>query len=255
MFERKNAIILLLIILVILLLLKACDQKETIETQANLITAMGDTLHVHTNSKGQEVASIEALQAQSVKYFLTIQTQDATIQKLQEEVKRNKDRINKTGSVTVVTSTTTVEGKNVTTITSVDTVYKNVGIETYPVYEASIKLGKRNDSAYWVNSYIKASKDSISLSAKIENAYTVVIGMQKRKGFKNLFKKKVPIVEVTNENPYTSTKTLRAYVTKSPRPKRFGIGFNVGYGIILDKKPVFRPYIGIGLQYNIIEFL
>ena len=38
------------------------------------------------------------------------------------------------------------------------------------------------------------------------------------------------------------------------KPKRWGIGVQVGYGITVGKQPQFSPYIGIGVSYNLFTF-
>ncbi len=43
-------------------------------------------------------------------------------------------------------------------------------------------------------------------------------------------------------------------ITKKPKPKRWGIGVHVGYGMTIQGKPEFHPYIGIGISYNLFTF-
>lgn len=99
----------------------------------------------------------------------------------------------------------------------------------------------------WYNGRIIAKRDSTNLDIKIENSYTIVIGQEGK-----WYKKKTPFVEVTNENPYTKTKTLRTYqVDNKIKPKRIGIGIIGGYGFSIGIK--LSPIIGIGLSYNLIN--
>lgn len=49
------------------------------------------------------------------------------------------------------------------------------------------------------------------------------------------------------------------YITKEiaikSKPKRWGVGIQAGYGIALPGgKPIFAPYIGVGISYNLIRF-
>lgn len=213
-----------------------------------MINALGDTMTTYKNKYGQEVSRISLIQTERIKDFLAIESKDSIIQKLQREVKANKGRIKDNGSVTVITNTTDIDTSGATEITYRDTITINDTVYIYPEYSFGIK-------SKWITANTKANKDSTYLDLSIENAYTVVLGSERPKGFKNLFKPKVAFAEVTNENPYTSTQTIRAYKVQAPKPKRLGIGFNVGYGLILNSKPIFRPYIGIGIQYNIIEIL
>lgn len=44
--------------------------------------------------------------------------------------------------------------------------------------------------------------------------------------------------------------TVREY----SKPKRWGIGVQVGYGMSVNGTPQFSPYIGIGVSYNLFSF-
>lgn len=244
-----------IIVILILLNLKSCQNtKNTINDYSQTINALSDTVTSYRTKDGMQVAKIQLIETEKLQQFLEIQSKDAEIIKLQEEVKKNKKRIGNSGSVTVVTNTTEVQSSDTTYITSKDTIIRNDTVFIYPEYSSLIKKGLRKDSTYWATINVKSNKDSTSVGVSLNNSYVVVIGNERKKGFKNLFKPKVPFVEVTNENPYTSTKTIRAYQVKAPKPKRFGVGIHVGYGLILDKQPILRPYVGIGINYNIIEF-
>lgn len=244
-----------IIVILILLNLKSCQNtKNTINDYSQTINALSDTVTSYRTKDGMQVAKIQLIETEKLQQFLEIQSKDAEIIKLQEEVKKNKKRIGNSGSVTVVTNTTEVQSSDTTYITSKDTIIRNDTIFIYPEYSSLIKKGLRKDSTYWATINVKSNKDSTSVGVSLNNSYVVVIGNERKKGFKNLFKPKVPFVEVTNENPYTETKTLRSYQVKVPKSKKFGVGIHVGYGLILDKQPILRPYVGIGINYNIIEF-
>ena len=43
-------------------------------------------------------------------------------------------------------------------------------------------------------------------------------------------------------------------ITNKPKPKRWGIGVHVGYGVTLENTPQLTPYIGIGISYNLFSF-
>ena len=54
---------------------------------------------------------------------------------------------------------------------------------------------------------------------------------------------------------FRETRLITTEITKKERKKRFGLGVQVGYGVVLADgkiKPV--PYIGVGLSYNIVRF-
>ena len=93
------------------------------------------------------------------------------------------------------------------------------------------------------------------------------------------FSKSVPEDSVTVQIPITQKvyedSTYTAYVSgyrasldslvfKMPREvitikekrkhKRWGVGFQVGYGLTLKGNPQFTPYIGVGVSYNLFSF-
>jgi hypothetical protein len=243
-----------IIVILVLLNLKSCKNTQDIKKDyVSTINALQDTMITYRTKDGMQVAKISLIETEKASQFLDIQSKDAVIVKLQEEVKKNKNRLGESNSVTVITNTTELNTVDTTYVTSRDTIIRNDTVFVYPEYSSLIKKGLRVDSSYWISANVKANKDSTSFELGIQNSYTVVLGREKAKSFKGLFKPKIAFAEVTNENPYTSTKSIRAYQVKVPKPKRFGIGIHVGYGLILDKVPIFKPYIGIGLQYNIIE--
>lgn len=243
-----------IIVILILLNIKSCkNTQDTKQEYVNTINALQDTMTTYRTKDGVQVARISLIETEKASQFLEIKSKDAVIVKLQEEVKRNENRLGKSGSITIIENTTELSTIDTTYVTSKDTIIRNDTVFVYPEYSSLINKGQKTDSTYWVIAKVRSNKDSTNLDIKIENAYTVVIGTEKARGFKSLFKPKIPFVEITNENPFTSTKSIRAYQVKVPKPKRLGIGINIGYGIILDKKPIFRPYIGIGIQYNIIK--
>lgn len=50
------------------------------------------------------------------------------------------------------------------------------------------------------------------------------------------------------------TTVTKGYAHPKSRPKRWGIGIHLGYGMTLGKAPNFAPYVGIGVSYNLITF-
>lgn len=38
------------------------------------------------------------------------------------------------------------------------------------------------------------------------------------------------------------------------KPKRWGVGIQVGYGVTLKQTPQFSPYVGVGVSYNLFQF-
>lgn len=51
---------------------------------------------------------------------------------------------------------------------------------------------------------------------------------------------------------YQKTVFRDVLITKTPRPKRWGLGVQVGYGI--NTSGDVKPYIGVGVSYNLLRF-
>lgn len=217
--------------------------------QENNITALTDTVKETRNSLGQAVSTITQFQTTTTKSFLALQSADSTIKQLQADVKANKNRLGKSGSVTDFSTQTKVD----TTIkTQTVTIPKDStsGQKVYAEYSSDFNLHN------WVTGSIKATKDSISLHESIINKYTVVLGDETaKKGIFHLFDKKTPFAEVTNLNPYSTTPTLRSYQVSSMPPKTWGIGPFLGYGAYVNQSIMKTTwFIGIGLTKTLIRW-
>lgn len=219
----------ILILVIIILSIRTCSGDRKVDELNKLMYAMNDTMTSERNKNGEHVAKIAAFETQSVKDFLQLQTQDSTIKKLQDEVKRYKNKLSGGGSVTVITTETSAQGSTTSTITESDTVMKDSMIYVYPKYEFTI-----NQFGKWITGSGYAKLDSSYLDLKVVNNYTVTVGYEKRKIPGKFFKQKVAFAEVTNENPYTETKSLRSYTVSVPKQKNFGVMVGIGYGGVFD---------------------
>ena len=222
-------IALLIIMLAVGLIAYFMGQKTKKEVQEDktTIAALTDSLHTSRNSEGKQVATIKAFENQKAKDFLTLQTNDATIKRLQEDVENYKKQIKHGGGVVVVSGSTDIHS------TIPTQVIKPVN-DSLPTYKFTFK----DD---WINILGVAKSSSTELKIGILDSYTIAFGHD-HDG---------PFVEVTNDNPYSVTKTMRGFITKMPPPKKIGIGVQMGYGI---NGHGLSPYIGIGLSYNVIRF-
>lgn len=65
---------------------------------------------------------------------------------------------------------------------------------------------------------------------------------------------KKPIAKVTSNNPYLGVLSINSIKLDAPRVKKFGIGMQGGYGLVLGDNVRTAPFIGVGLSYNLIRF-
>jgi hypothetical protein len=90
------------------------------------------------------------------------------------------------------------------------------------------------------------AKGKLGLSLKMDAGLDIWTGMDS--------KSKLPVARVTSNNPYLNILTVSSIKLDTQKPKKFGIGFQIGYGICVNNPPEFSPYIGIGISRNIIRF-
>lgn len=213
------------------LLFRSCERSKGLQ---DLQTALNDTISQTRNEYNQQVSSISVLQTEREKDFLKLQTKDSTVKALQLLVKNYKGKVQ---SATVASTETSDSGKTVTVV-SYDTVYINGKAEVKPTYEASWKTR-------WSEGCIDARHDFIYHDIKIKNEFTFTHGTKR-----NLFKKDVLKVEMTNLNPNTVTTELRSYSVSMPK-KRFSVGVGISAGYSLT---TYKPDAVVGLNVSFILF-
>ena len=230
-------IAILVVIIVILYFTNISYQKEAREN-ANLIISLNDTLKTWKDKDSLSHAKMQIIETERTKDFLSLQSKDEEIIKLQKTVKQYEKQIKNQGSVTNFASETKIITKDSLVTDSVCGKCSFYFSNSNPWYSVDASIYPTETP----------NQVSLSLDLKVKNEYSVIIGEEKQ----GLFKKPKPFVEVLNHNPYSETKSLKTYqVSNNVRVKRFGIGPNISVGFN-DKG--FSWFIGIGLQYNLIRF-
>lgn len=234
MSRDKKIIIALIVSIVVLLGLLRWQSTKTKEA-VDLTNAVADELEVSKNKLGQETASIKVLQAENEKALLKLEAKDSVIIWLQRAVKEYKGAVN---TAIVLRNQSQSKGATETEVIR-DTVIINGETKIADFYETKW-------SNKWEDGYILARPDSIYRDIKVKNDYQITLGSVKN----GWFKPKEYEVQILNLNPNTTTKELRSFQVKQ-QPKRIAIGLQAGYGLgLLDFKT--QPYVGVGIQYNII---
>lgn len=229
-------------LIAILYMQKCSGVKISKNSGINLLNAMNDSLTYYRNKDSNNVATISILQFEAEKDFLALQTKDGSMQDLQRIVEEYKGKLTEGSSVTSALVETVNQLKQATQIVKHDTVIvskENGYVENwiYPTYRDTIV-------DEWIEYYAQMDKDSSTLNLKVNNKFSIVIGKDKKKG---------SFADITTLNPYSKVKEFRTYQVTKPveKPKRFGFGASGG-ATYYDGKV--RPYIGLGLNYNLIRF-
>lgn len=208
---------LIIIVLLVVILIQSTCNGNKVNTKT-FVNNLYDTIQVDDNKFKTSVFE------SNKQLLLAIKTQDSTIKRLQSVVKEHRKVLKETNTVTVFD--TKVE---------FDTIVKTV------VKDSIIEVKYVDD---WIDLSTEIS-DSAKIDLVVTNKYDVVIGDEG-----GLFKSK-PFVQITNLNPYSKVTDMKTYRVKV-KQKRFGIGIQLGFGVGSDMK--FSPYLGIGVNYNIIKF-
>jgi len=215
----NRIIILALVALVCFLLIKGCDQSKNLERFKSNNAILKEDISFTKSKLGQEIAGKSAL--------------EVTLKELKEGYWIPDDSlIDVSKGFKKVQSATIIE--TVVEIDSIEIPYQNPGKE-YFKREWSKITPHFTITGVSTNAYTRI--DSITLL----NTQRLVIGTEK--GFFN----NQLSVQVTNSNPYITTKELLTQSVAIPN-KRFGVGFFAGIDVTGN------PTVGVGVSYSLFRF-
>lgn len=212
-------LVLIFAIIIIIFCVKACNNGIRKEN-SKLIESLNDSISYYRDVEGILHSKISVIEDD---YFLKLKLKDKEIVELQDLVKKYKN----VKSATIIKTETKIVEKIVNK-TVLDT------ISNTPIYESSFNL----KDYIWGD--IVAKKDTTDIKINIKNDFNIVTYKERGK----------LVLDVSDKNPYSVTKVQRSYINL-PKQKRFGLGVNAGYGI---SKSGLSPYIGLGVNYNILNF-
>ena len=222
-------------VIVLLCLIMGCQKCVS----NNQVDYLHNEMTTITNSNGKLVHKVQAIEYKNkkeLKKFLQARFMDSsTIQLLQTKVSEYKKSLVYVGNsitvfkdkVIVDTFTNTIIDIKLDTIIGTDTLYKE-----YVTYSFEYK-------DRWVSFNAAVDMDNSKFTLESKNEYSIFVN--NKKGY----------VEVQSLNPYSKVEDIKMYSNKIKR-KRFGLGVHVGYGMTSDLQ--LRPYLGLGISYNLINF-
>jgi len=219
----------IVIIAICLFSFRECQHQKHADDLVKNISTYSDSAK-HYKSKFGEIAFNQTLQFDNKKQLESYIASNDTLKQLLKKYKS-------TNSISVIKETVFIH----------DTVSIPF-ITKIPCNFNAFKIRTHKDSLYKFVGTLYPDKfyvDTISMS----NKQTIVDGYKKT----GLFKKE-HMIEILNSNPFISVKNIGGYSVKD-KPKRFGLGFSVGYGFGFRQNTVYvNPYIGISANYNLISF-
>lgn len=242
-FTFKDWVIVLTVFTALALLIYGNYWKNKSLEYYNQRGIYSDSLTVYKNKLGEEYAAKN-----------TLIMDKATLKKyndeLWEEYKKIKDNPLVLTNTVLKTEIKEIEGKH-------DTTYIAPNIQNPELKDYTFEWSAKDSVWYMMQGVTKVSgKD-------VQNFSTRIPEFRMNSNLKlNLIETKENLqVVAKTDNPYINiddissvvidprkSKTLKKYFPQ----KRWGIGPQVGVGLTSDLK--FRPYIGVGIQYSIINF-
>lgn len=209
-----------LIIIFIIFAFKRCKNDIREFSNIDKLESLTDSIKYYKDNYNVLHSRISIIEADN---FTKIKSKDKDIQELQELVKKYKN----VQAATVIKTETKVVEKIVN-----KPIFDTISKET--AYYSKFDL----DGFVWGE--IIAKKDSTDLILNIRNDFNIVSHYDKGK----------LVLDVSDKNPYSITKSQRSYINL-PKQKKWGLGINAGYGV---SKSGLSPYIGLGVNYNLINF-
>lgn len=234
----KTAII-MTVLFALISLAQFCKHQKDEQLNANLISALQDTLKTFVDKDGLQHSEKQIIQTENPEDFIKLKTKDKEIADLQALVKQYKNELGKHGSAMILK-----------TESSIDTSYSKATTIKDKAFTWKDSIHNR-----WLTFDYEVHKDSLNDKAQVQNSIKFVgeyyvINKEKSQGW---FKKPIPYAEVVNKSPYSKTLSQTTYqVINDYRTKRFGVGPVIAYGVGLNFQP--QVFFGAGVHWDLIQF-
>lgn len=229
-----------LALVAVLFLIVTCNsvQKENrLSSQLKLYkTLVEDTLVQYRDKNGVLSSKVKVLEVLNKNQILELNTNKQTLIRLQDELKVQQGRVTNSVGFSGQTKFDTIIKTEIKYV--YDTLYQDGDTILIPLKKYAVHHNDR-----WMNINFDSDSSKTTVSIQVENEYTVSL-VKKKKKYEAIVK---------NYNPYSSVSEISAVSLQGfPRPKKFGLGVHLGYGINSSFRV--QPYIGIGVSYNVIRF-
>jgi hypothetical protein len=242
MFKDKRLLILLqwtTIVVLIILLIRGCGKLHKPEK-----TASNDELFYWKNKAGKEEASRKKKEEE---FAVSELNKDSLARLL--KVKSSQLREYVVVNTRLSDELNGVKGRP--PIVVYDTTYVHDKSGDYKDCPPQIRSLQQT----FVNDYYVAdatiSSDPAESKIFLQGVDTVRVAWKRVKEGSIFNRKHFLQLDVSNANPNNIVAGLKAYRVPEKKQKKFGIGIQAGYGF--SSGFVAKPYIGIGLSYNLIR--
>ena len=209
------------------------------ETKDLYETATKDA-DIYRNKYNQSVGEIEAIRTQKLSDFTDAIFKDSAMIRLQQSVAENQKLLKKGGTANNFSSGTTID--------------RGTTNNTY-ITSTGDTARRSSFSDKWIDYTILSFPDTTFLNLKTFDQYSVINGYEKdpdKKGLKKLFSRRnIPFSKITSESPYSEITEVKTYAVEMTKPSRWGLDGQAGITWTISG---FKPYVGVGVGYRLIEF-
>lgn len=237
---RNKILIWILVFTWLLSTLMTCHrERQTALTKQQLKlykTLMEDTLVQYRDKNGTLSSKVRVLEVLNANQLLELNTNKQTLIRLQDELKIQQGRVTNSVGFSGQTKFDTIIKTEIKYV--YDTIFQDGDTILVPLKKYAVHHNDR-----WIGVNFDSDSSNTTVSIQVENEYTVSL-VKKKKKYEAIVK---------NYNPYSSVSEISAVSLQGfPRPKKFGLGVHLGYGINSSFRV--QPYIGVGVSYNVIRF-
>lgn len=229
-------IVLLSIFLLFYMKRQVDNYKIKYNQQLELYESITDTLKSYKNKNNLNVSKIKIIETLRAEDFLKINNLTGYNLRLQDLVKlQGKDIKNLKSALIVATETQ---------YTDTIRLYHPIGGDTI-VFSKSVLIDAVKTN--WIDIAYGFKMGKSYLQLKTFDEFSIILKESKKGNY----------AEITNHNPYSTTKDMKVYNVATPRQKKIGLGYNVGFGGhygLMNKQFDIGPYIGIGINGNLFEW-
>jgi len=197
-------------------LLSYCNINTQLKTKSlkTAYNALNSEMAKYKNKYGQEVAKVKVIETARRKDFLQMESQDATIKKLQKLVKQTKPE----------------------TAIIIETVTQ---IDTFTIIDSN---GYFDYTDEWIELLGQTMKDSLTFNLIVKNEFNLI----EKKGYLEITNLN-PYTSTESIRIYKDTPRKKRIVVGA------GLGAGIGYDV-LTNKPTVNGGLYIGIFYKLFEF-
>jgi hypothetical protein len=207
---------LFIILVACVALLSFCNINTHLKTKSlkTSYTALNSEMVKYKNKYGQEVAKVKVIETARSKDFLTMESQDAAIKKLQKLVKEKKPE----------------------TAIIIETVTK---VDTFTIIDTN---GYFEFSDEWIELLGQTIKDSLTFNLIVKNEFNLI----EKKGY-------LEITNLNPYTSTEALKVYKDIPRRKRIVVGAGLGAGIGYDV-LTNKPTVNGGVYIGIYYKLFEF-